>query len=512
MSQAPPPGGGALAEIFAERRRKAEELRRAGQEPWGVDYSPTLSCAAAADRVPATAVEVGESARVAGRILRLRSSGGIAFADCNDASGTLQLLASRDGGGEALVAQLEGLDLGDIVGAEGELIRSRRGEPSLRLRQLTLLAKALRPPASKVRGLTDVEQRYRRRYLDLLSDPAQRGIFRQRAAVIRALRRVLDGRDFLEVETPMLQAIPGGGAARPFATHHHSLDADLYLRIAIELYLKRLLVGGFERVYEVGRTFRNEGLSPRHNPEFTLLEAYQAYANLRTMQELCEELMVAAADAAAANGAVPAPQSPSLRPPYPAETMTRLVSQGTGLDADALWDDPVRLRGEAGRLGVDLAEGASSGEVLFAAYEQLVEPQLRGPVFVTEYPVEVSPLARLGPDPRFVERFELVVEGRELANAFSELNDPLEQRRRLTEQALRRESGDLESQPFDEDFVEALEHGMPPAGGIGVGVDRLVMQATGAKSIRDVLLFPTLRPGGAGRGAVAADPPSPPPA
>ncbi|MGA9920099.1 MAG: lysine--tRNA ligase [Candidatus Dormiibacterota bacterium] len=511
MTQRPPTGGKALAEIVAERKRKAERLSQAGTPPWGVDFTPTASCREASERAPEVPDELGDRVAVAGRILGARSSGGIAFADCSDESGTLQLMASRDDPAGDLVDQLEELDFGDIVGAEGQLTRTKRGQPSLRVAQLTLLAKALRPPVGKNRGFVEVEQKYRRRYLDLLSDPNQREIFRQRTEVIRALRRVLDGRGFLEVETPVLQVIPGGGQARPFRTHHHSLDSDLYLRIALELYLKRLLVGGFERVYELGRAFRNEGLSPRHNPEFTMLEAYQAYANLESMKELCQELVLAAVATAPGEDGLETEQGAiSLEPPFPSRTMPDLVHELTGLDLDGLWGAPERMVEEARRLNVEIPTGASSGRVLYAIYEQLVEPNLRGPLFVTDYPVEVSPLARLSPDSRFVERFELVVAGRELANAFSELNDPLDQRRRLDEQARLRAAGDFEAQPFDEDFVEALEHGMPPAGGIGIGVDRLVMMVTGAKTIRDVLLFPTLRPQGSGDGQAAPDGSVPP--
>jgi lysyl-tRNA synthetase class 2 len=511
VTQPPPAGGKALAEIIAERRRKAEQLRQAGIVPWGVDFHPSLSCAEAAGRVPAEPGQLGESASVAGRILGARSSGGIAFADCSDESGTLQLMATREQSAGTLVDQLEQLDLGDIVGAEGKLTRSRSSEASLSLDHLTMLAKSLRPPAAKGKGLTDVEQRYRRRYLDLLSDPGQREIFRQRSKIVRALRQVLDDRGFLEVETPMLQSVPGGGNARPFRTHHNSLDAELYLRIAIELYLKRLLVGGFERVYELGRTFRNEGLSPRHNPEFTLLEAYQAYGNLETMKELCQALVVAAAEAVPREDALEFEGAEiSLEPPFPSRTMLELVEQGTGLNFEELWGEPRQMAEKAERLAVELPGQVSSGQVLFAVYDQLVEPHLGGPVFVTDYPVEVSPLARLSSDPRFVERFELVVTGRELANAFSELNDPIEQRRRLEQQARLRAEGDPEAQPFDEDFVEALEQGMPPAGGIGIGLDRLVMLLTGAKSIRDVLLFPTLRPQRGDGGESTSDlPPAP---
>jgi lysyl-tRNA synthetase class 2 len=430
---------------------------------------------------------------VAGRLLRLRRSGGIAFADCYDERGRLQLLASREVAGGELLAQMEELDLGDLVGATGRLTCSRSGEPSLALESVTLLAKSLRPPAGKHRGVVDQELRYRRRYLDLLTEPSHRDIFRQRSAIVSALRRVLAERRFMEVETPTLQAIPGGGDAHPFQTHHHALHTDLYLRIALELYLKRLLVSGFERVYEMGRVFRNEGISPRHNPEFTMLEAYEAYGNLRSMMDLGEALVWAAVEACAAEGG-PSEQESPLRPPYRRQSMVELVAEVTGIAAEPLWDDPARLAEEAVREGVELLDRSNSGRILFAIYEQLVEPKLIRPTFVTDYPIEVSPLARSGPDPRFTERFELVVDARELSNAFSELNDPLEQRRRLMEQARRRAGGDLEAQMFDEDFVEALEYGMPPAGGIGMGVDRLVMLVTGASTIRDVVLFPTLRP------------------
>ncbi|MHB8554374.1 MAG: lysine--tRNA ligase [Candidatus Dormibacteria bacterium] len=495
VNASPSADGGSLAEIIAERRRKAEGLAAHGTPPWGVDFHPDHSCAEAVAAAPEAAGELGGRVSVAGRILGIRRAGGIGFADCHDQSGHIQLLASRDLDGGSLLASLANLDLGDLVGARGQLTRTRAGEASLILEELTLLAKSLRPPADKHHGVVEQELRYRRRYLDLLTDPSHRRIFRQRSRVVTALRQVLAERSFMEVETPILQPIPGGGAARPFVTHHHSLDADFYLRIALELYLKRLLVSGFERVYELGRVFRNEGLSPRHNPEFTLLEAYQAYGNLDSMMDLCQAMVWASAEAAAEEGDVPEAAS-RLRPPYPKRAMADLVGEMTGLEVDSLWEDPASMLVEARGRGVKVTDGASAGVILFAAYEQLVEPRLEAPIFVTDYPLEVSPLARLSPDPRFTERFELVIDGRELANAFSELNDPLDQRQRLQEQARLLAAGDLEAQPFDEDFVEALEYGMPPAGGIGIGVDRLVMLVTGASSVRDVLLFPTLRPEG----------------
>ena len=493
MTEEPPAAGGSLAQILEDRRRKATLLNASGVRPWGVDFTPDHSCKEAADLAPSEVGVRGTEVAVAGRILRLRPSGGITFADIFDATGRLQLLASADGEKPQLVEQLGELDLGDIVGARGVLTRTRRGEPSLELSELALLAKALRPPAGKHTGVVDTELRYRRRYLDLLTTPEHRVAFRQRSAVVRSLRRTLDERGFLEVETPILQPIPGGGEARPFRTHPNSLATDLYLRIALELYLKRLLVAGFERVYEVGRVFRNEGLSPRHNPEFTLLEAYQAYGDMASMMELCEAMVAGAAAAAAETGPVPESVR-DLTPPFPRRSMAELVGARLGVDPLSLWARPGELADRARASGASGPLPDTPGELLFAIYEELVEPTIETPIFVTDYPVEVSPLARRSVDPRFCERFELVVQGRELANAFSELNDPLEQRRRLEEQARRRERGNLEVPPFDEDFVEALEHGMPPAGGIGLGVERLVMLLVGAPSIRDVVLFPTLRP------------------
>ncbi|MHB1576705.1 MAG: lysine--tRNA ligase [Candidatus Dormibacteria bacterium] len=489
MSPAPPGGGEPLSEALADRRRKALALRELGIPPWGVDFHPTHTCGQANDQAPEEIGSHGDEVAVAGRLLRIRRSGGIAFADCFDESGRIQLLVSREV--DAAMSLLRELDIGDIVGAKGRLMRSRSDQPSVQVQELILLAKSLRPPAGKHRGVVDPELRYRRRYLDLLSDPQRRLIFKQRSAIVSALRSVLEERGYMEVETPILQPIPGGGDARPFRSHHNALDSDFFLRIAIELYLKRLLVSGFERVFEIGRTFRNEGLSPRHNPEFTLLEAYQAYGDLDSMMDLCQAMVQGACSAAASLGAEPPGE---LMQQFAVTPMVQLVYQTTGFDALELWQAPGEMGVRARELGVQLPVDPGPGRILFEVYDQLVEPTIRQPTFVVGHPAEVSPLARRGDDPRFAKRFELVVNGRELANAFSELNDPLEQRERLLEQARRRQSGDEEAQPFDLDFVEALEHGMPPAGGIGLGVDRLVMMVTGAASIRDVLLFPTLRP------------------
>ncbi len=493
-----PPAEAPSEAVRAERLRAALALRAAGTEPWNVDFDRDATTKEAVQRLVDHEGRDGAAppprARVAGRILARRSSGGLSFADLHDEAGRLQLIAERDAtpGGYAFLQQL---DLGDIVGASGPLRRTRRGEPSLGVETGVLLAKALRPPAEKYHGLQDVEARYRRRHLDLLTTPARRRPFIQRSQIIAALRHELDRRRFLEVETPILQPIPGGGRARPFATHHHALDQELFLRIALELYLKRLLVAGFARVYEIGRVFRNEGLSPRHAPEFTMLEAYQAYAGREAMLELTEALVGAAARAAAeVPGEGETEPTVDLTPPFRRARMADLVLETVGLDVLDRWDDPAGLAAEAGRLGVELPPDPTSGLVLVACYEERVERTLIAPTFVLDHPVETSPLARRRrDDPRFTERFELVAGGRELVNAFAELNDPLDQRARFLEQARLGAAGDLEAHPMDEDFLEALEQGMPPAGGLGLGVDRLAMLATGAGSIRDVILFPSLR-------------------
>jgi lysyl-tRNA synthetase class 2 len=492
-------------DLFSERLRKVDKLRDDGVAVYQLDFAPSVTLERA--RVLADS-DSTDSVAVAGRVMRLRPQGGTAFADIEDESGHLQVWFKADHMGERYRI-LDSLDLGDIIGVNGNLTRTRRGEPSVLADSLTVLVKALHPPPEKFHGLQDQETRARKRYLDLLSSAEQRRHFATRTAILRSLRRTLDGRGFLEVETPILQPIAGGGAAVPFMAHWNALHTDVYLRIATELHLKRLLVGGYARVYELGRVFRNEGLSPRHNPEFTLLEAYQAYATYDDMRELTEALIVDAASAAgpqragsADEGGDPACENPlarryagrpvDLEPPYAVRRMADLIAERTGVDVIDRWDDMQRVADE---LRVDVPASHGPGAVMLEVYEQLVEPAIWDPTFVIDYPAEVSPLARRRrDDPRFVERFELVIAGRELANAFSELNDPLDQRRRFEEQARLRAAGDAEIPPIDEDFLEAIEVGMPPAGGLGVGVDRLVMLLTGAASIREVLLFPTLRP------------------
>jgi lysyl-tRNA synthetase class 2 len=407
---------------------------------------------------------------VAGRVMVKRLHGGSAFADLQDGAGRLQLFASREIVGAERFDAFADLDPGDIVGARGPMFYTRRGEPSVEVHSFELLTKAMRPLPDKWHGLKDVEIRYRQRYVDLIANQPVRDVFRARTHIISAIRRLYDERGFLEVETPVLQEVPGGGHARPFLTHHNALDRDLYLRIALELHLKRLLVGGLERVYEIGRVFRNEGLSPRHNPEFTLLESYEAYRDYEDVMRLVEDIIVASAEAAGTPLTTTFQgEAVDLTPPYRRERMADLVLEHTGRSA----------------VGVELND----------LFEEHVEPKLRQPTFVLDYPIEISPLARkCDYDPRFVERFELIILGREYANAFTELTDPVDQRERFEAQAAKRAAGDIEAHPMDEDFLRAIEYGLPPCGGLGMGVDRLVMLLTDQPSIRDVILFPVMKP------------------
>jgi len=407
---------------------------------------------------------------VAGRVMVKRLHGGSAFVDLQDGAGRLQLFASREILGADHFDAFAELDPGDIVGARGPMFYTRRGEPSVEVHSFELLTKAMRPLPDKWHGLKDVEIRYRQRYVDLIANEPVRDVFRARTHIISAIRGLYDERGFLEVETPVLQEVPGGGHARPFLTHHNALDRDLYLRIALELHLKRLLVGGLERVYEIGRVFRNEGLSPRHNPEFTLLESYEAYRDYVDVMRLVEDIIVASANAAGTPLTTSYQgEAVDLTPPFRRERMADLVLEHTGRSA----------------VGVELND----------LFEEHVEPNLRQPTFVLDYPIEISPLARkCDYDPRFVERFELIILGREYANAFTELTDPVDQRERFEAQAARRAAGDIEAHPMDEDFLRAIEYGLPPCGGLGMGIDRLVMLLTDQPSIRDVILFPVMKP------------------
>jgi lysyl-tRNA synthetase class 2 len=436
----------------------------------------------------------GTHYRLAGRVLGRRGMGKAAFLDLEDRSGRIQLMASSNGLGEQY-EQLTSVNLGDIVGVSGEAVRSRRGELSLQLGSYALLAPCERPLPDKHHGLADVETRYRQRYLDLLINPEVRAEFELRARVVTSLRRELDGAGFVEVETPTLQPLYGGANARPFTTHHNELDRDLYLRIATELYLKRLIVGGLERVYEIGKNFRNEGVSFKHNPEFTLLEWYEAYADVDDAMTRTESLVAAAA--VAANGTTKVERGGvevDLAPPWPRIPLMLAIHDRTGIDVLA-----VREPGELGRLAVAAGAQAAAGDktwpqLVDRLLSHFVEPNITSPVFLVDYPVELSPLARRREDdPSMVERFEAFVVGMEIANGFSELNDADDQLSRFQEQVRNREAGDDDAQPLDEDYVEALRYGMPPTGGVGLGIDRLVMLLAGRHSIRDVILFPALR-------------------
>lgn len=487
-----------LAELIAARRAKLQAFRRRGEDPYPVRFVPTHTLSEVRLRwgdLP-NGKEAGAHITVAGRLLAKRRHGKpLAFGVIREDGVDLQLLCQADVLGEAGMEFFDDLDLGDWVGADGDVVTTRRGELSVRPAQLHLLGKALRPLPEKYHGLRDLEQRYRQRERDLIVNQDTRHTFQIRSTVIKALRRELDARGFLEVETPMLHLIPGGAAARPFVTHHNSLDLDLYLRIAPELYLKRLVVGGFSRVYELNRNFRNEGMSPRHNPEFTMLEAYQAYADYIEVMDLTEALVQAAAKEALGTLELTYQQRPvSLEGPWPRRSLVDLVREATGEEFG--YQTPVdELRGCCARYDITPEAAWGPGKLIVELYEKLVEPGLWGPLFVLDHPVEISPLARRHrSEPHVVERFELVVTGRELANAFSELTDPDDQRSRFQAQAAARAAGDEEAMAVDETYLSALELGMPPTGGLGIGVDRLVMLLADQPSIRDVILFPTLRP------------------
>jgi lysyl-tRNA synthetase, class II len=435
----------------------------------------------------------GVDAVVAGRIMLLRDMGRLAFATLRDSSGSIQLMATAKGTGD--YKGLTGLNLGDWVVARGEVIRSNKGELSVRVETWELLAEARRGFGDKWHGITDTDMRYRQRYADLWANEASRATFQARSRIMTLTRRFLDERGFVEVETPIFHPIPGGALARPFTTHHNALDLDLYLRIAPELYLKRLVVGGFERVYEIARVFRNEGLSTRHNPEFTMLELYQAYADYGDMMELTESLVAYLAREITGSTVITyGGREVDLTPPWRRASMIELIEEHTGLRLDVR--QPIEeLAAVATEHGVEVDPSWGPGKLILEIYEKTTESELWGPVFVTDYPQEVSPLAREHRElPGIVERFEPIVAGRELGNAFSELTDPDEQRRRFEDQARAKAAGDADAMVVDDDYVRALEYGLPPTGGLGIGMDRLVMLLTDTPSIRDVVLFPTLRP------------------
>jgi lysyl-tRNA synthetase, class II len=492
------------------RRNRRENLRRAGD--LGIDPSPirfdlgatVTEIRARFDGAAAESLETEKPAvATAGRVLALRTAGKAGFLDLSDGRQRVQVYLRRDAIGEKAFELYRLLDLGDWVGVTGEVFRTRTGELSVRAGGLTLLAKCLRPLPEKWHGLKDVEQRYRQRYLDLAVNPDSREVFERRAAIVRHIRGFLDARGFLEVETPMMQPIAGGAVARPFVTHHNALDLDLFLRIAPELYLKRLIVGGMPKVYEINRNFRNEGISTQHNPEFTMLEFYQAYAEGADLIRLSEELLSGLARAVAGGERTPWNGGTiDWTPPFRRLTMRHAVLEFSRADPRGAVSEgelatEEGLLAAASRLGVErpLRFRGRKGKLLAELFEAVAEEHLVQPTFIEEFPTEISPLSRQRPeDPDFVDRFELYAGGMEIANGFSELNDPDEQARRFRRQAAEREGGDLEATAYDADYVEALEYGMPPTGGEGLGIDRLTMLLTDRHSIRDVILFPLLRP------------------
>ena len=486
--------------ITGERERrlaKVQAIRAAGGEPYPVRFDRTHSAAEiSAIYAPLeSGSETDAQVRVAGRIMLLRRQGKLTFATLRDGSGEVQLFVSQAEMGNDEFAAFDDLDLGDWVGVGGRVMKTRKGEVSIKANAVSLLAKALLPLPEKWHGLSDVETRFRQRYVDLIANEEARRIFAVRFSALSTLRKIFSERGFVEVETPVLHAQAGGATARPFMTHHQALDMPLTLRIALELHLKRLLVGGMERVFEIGRVFRNEGLSTRHNPEFTMLEAYQALADYTDMMTLVEELVAECAQAANGTKMVTIDGTTiDLSPPWPRRTMIDLIKEATGHDVHP--ETPLeKLIAIADELEVARNPHASAGQLILDIYEKTVEPNLVSPTFVLDYPRDVSPLARVHrDDPALVERFEAVVMGRELANAFSELNDPVDQQERFVAQEALAAAGDAEAHGVDHDYVRALEHGLPPCGGVGVGIDRLVMLLAQVSSIREVILFPHLRP------------------
>jgi len=478
-------------DLLAVRRAKLDRLRDEGVEPFPHTYPGVRPIgdvrAAHSDLEAGTETEAGY--RVAGRLWQRRGQGKMAFLDLVDRSGRIQLQAKLDVlGPERMARLMEALDLGDLVGVDGTVFVSRRGELSLRIDDYAVLAKALRPPPDKFHGLADVETRFRQRELDLMANEESRELFLTRARIISAIRRYLDDQGFVEVETPVLQPLYGGALARPFVTHHNALDRDLYLRIATELYLKRLIVGGLERVYELGKDFRNEGISYKHNPEFTMVEFYEAYADYEDMMRRVQELLPRVARAAEYDGDI------DFSPPYRRLTFAQAIEEATGIDvmAHETADDlAAAIRGA----GIEIpTEGLAWPALADDLFSKVVEPTLVQPTFVCDYPKALSPFAKdHRSEPGLVERFEAFAGGMEIANAFTELNDPDEQRRRFEAQVRLAQGGEEEAQPYDEAFVVALEHGMPPTGGIGIGIDRLVLLMTGRASIREIVLFPAMR-------------------
>ena len=484
-----------LVDQVRVRREKLQALREEGSDPFRITRFETTHHAEDV-KTQFDALEE-QTVRLAGRLMSKRGMGKAIFADLQDRTGRIQLYIKIDEMGEEAFARCRKLDVGDIVGVEGPVFRTQRGEISIRTRSVTLLSKSLLPLPEKFHGLQDKELRYRQRYLDLIVNPDVKRNFVIRSRFIRFMQRYLDERGYIEVETPVLNTIAGGAAARPFITHHNTLDIDMYLRIATELPLKRLIVGGLERVYEIGRIFRNEGMDPKHNPEFTSVELYEAFADFHTMMDIAEGILSGAAKEILGTYQVSwMGYDIDLAPGWPRMTMVEAVKKYVGIDFGAISDDAEAVAA-AKEKGIELSPAAEPtwGNALYACFDQKVEENLIQPTFITMYPVEVSPLTKRSPeDPRLTERFEFFIAHSEMGNAYSELNDPIDQRQRFIKQMEQRERGDDEAEMIDEDFLNAMEYGMPPTGGMGIGVDRCVMLLTGSDSIRDVIFFPTMKP------------------
>jgi len=481
-----------LNELLQVRRRKMEELISRGIEPFGSKFETSHY---STDIIEDFGSLEGKTVTIAGRLISIRSHGKAAFAHLQDYWGQIQIYLRLDQVGQEQYKNFELVDIGDFVGVVGDVFKTKKGEVTVNVSEYTYLAKALRPLPEKWHGLKDVELRYRQRYVDLIVNQEVRQTFINRSRIIQSMREILNRWDFLEMETPIMQTIAGGALARPFVTHHNALDMKLYMRIATELHLKRLLVGGLDKVFEIGRIFRNEGISTIHNPEFTSLEIYQSYADYENMMELTENLIYEIALNVFNTSKISFQGNiVDLTPPWPRETMIEVVRKYTGIDFAKIENDQEAFQA-AKKAGLELDKGMSWGEVLYMFFEEFCEEQLLMPIFVTGFPIEVSPLAKkMESDPRLTLRFEGFIAGWEIANAFTELNDPVDQRERFEQQLARRKAGDDEAHVMDEDFITALEYGMPPAGGLGIGIDRLVMLLTDNTSIRDVILFPTLKP------------------
>ena len=479
-------------DLIAVRREKLDKLRALGIDPYGQRFTRTHS--AAEVKGDFAALE-GRPVSLAGRLMAIRGHGKAAFADLQDVTGRVQIYVKLDVVGERTFEVWDLLEVGDLVGCKGTVFKTKRDEITVGVEALTVLAKGLRPLPEKWHGLKDVETRYRQRYLDLIVNPEVKETFLVRSRTVRAIRSYLDSLGFHEVETPAMSAVAGGASARPFITHHNALDLELYLRIALELHLKRLIVGGFEKVYEVGRVFRNEGVSTKHNPEFTMLELYQAYADYRDMMELTENLVYHVTQEVLGRTRLEYQGvTLDLTPPWPRIKMLDAIRQYADVSFETVTSDEA-ARDLARKVGVNVGPTATKGMVIDEVFSEAVEPHLGGPLFLLDYPVEISPLAkRIPEEPNLTYRFEAFIAGREIANAFSELNDPLDQRGRFLAQAAERAKGNEEAHVMDEEFLTALEYGMPPTGGLGIGIDRLCMVLAQADSIRDVILFPLMRP------------------